>query len=179
MSIEPYQGTYPVIGERVYVHPAAVVIGEVSLGDDSSIWPTAVARGDVQAIRIGSRTSIQDGTVLHVTHDGPSAPGGRALIIGDDVTVGHRVTLHACTIGNCCLIGIGAIVLDDAIVEDEVLLAAGSLVPPGKRLEKGGLYRGIPATRARDLTEQEIEGLRYSAAHYVRVKDSYLTDPNP
>jgi carbonic anhydrase/acetyltransferase-like protein (isoleucine patch superfamily) len=174
MSIETYQGIAPTLGERVYVHPAAVVIGKVTLGEDVSVWPTAVVRGDVQSIQIGARTSIQDGAVLHVTHDGPYAPGGRALLIGSDVTIGHRVTLHACTIGNACLIGMGAIVLDNAVIEDLVMIGAGSLVPPGKELKRGGLYVGSPVKRVRDLTAREIEFLTYSAAHYVKVKNEYL-----
>lgn len=174
MTIETYKGIAPALGARVYVHPAAVVIGQVSIGDDSSVWPTAVVRGDVHSIQIGARTSIQDGSVLHVTHDGPYAPGGRALIIGSDVTVGHRVTLHACTIGNACLIGMGAILLDNVITEDFVMIGAGSLVPPGRELKTGGLYVGSPVKRVRELTEKEIAFLTYSAAHYVKVKDEYL-----
>lgn len=174
MTLRTYRNIAPVLGARVYVDPAAVVIGKVTLGDDSSVWPTAVIRGDVHSIEIGARTSIQDGSVLHVTHDGPYAPGGRALIIGSDVTVGHRVTLHACTIGNACLIGMGSILLDNVVTEDFVMIGAGSLVAPGKVLKKGGLYVGSPARRMRDLTDKEIEFLTYSAAHYVKIKDEYL-----
>lgn len=174
MSIRYYQGVAPTIGARVYVDPSAVVIGKVRIGDDSSIWPTAVVRGDVHEIEIGARTSIQDGSVLHVTHDGPYAPGGRALLIGSDVTVGHRVVLHACTIGDACLVGMGSVVLDDVVAEDHVMIGAGSVVPPGKRLERGSLYVGGPARKVRDLTARELEFLRYSAAQYVKVKDSYL-----
>ncbi|MBM0104405.1 gamma carbonic anhydrase family protein [Steroidobacter sp. S1-65] len=174
MSIETYKGVAPTLGARVFVHPSAVVIGKVTIGDDSSVWPTAVVRGDVHSIQIGARTSIQDGSVLHVTHDGPYAPGGRALIVGSDVTVGHRVTLHACTIGNRCLIGMGAILLDNVVIEDLVMIGAGSLVPPNKVLKSGGLYVGSPARRVRELTSKEIEFLTYSAAHYVKVKDEYL-----
>jgi carbonic anhydrase/acetyltransferase-like protein (isoleucine patch superfamily) len=174
MTIETYKGIAPTLGTRVFVHQAAVVIGKVTIGDDSSVWPAAVVRGDVHSIQIGARTSIQDGSVLHVTHDGPYAPGGRALIIGSDVTIGHRVMLHACTIGNACLIGMGAILLDNVVTEDFVMVGAGSLVPPGRELKTGGLYVGSPAKRVRDLTEQEIAFLTYSAAHYVKVKDEYL-----
>ena len=174
MTLQTYRNIAPTLGARVYIHPAAVVIGKVTIGDDSSVWPTAVVRGDVNSIEIGARTSIQDGSVLHVTHDGPYAPGGRALYIGNDVTVGHRVTLHACTIGNACLVGMGAIVLDNVVTEDFVMIGAGSLVTPGKVLAKHGLYVGTPARRVRDLTEKEIEFLTYSAAHYVKVKDEYL-----
>lgn len=178
MPISSYRGINPSLGARVYIDPSAVVIGKVTIGDDSSVWPTAVIRGDVNTITVGARTSIQDGSVLHVTHDGPYRPGGRALIVGSDVTVGHRVTLHACTIGNACLIGMGSILLDDVIVEDGVMIGAGALVSPGKRLESGGLYVGSPAKRVRELKQSEIEFLTYSAAHYVKVKDEYLA-PRP
>ena len=174
MTLQTYRNIAPSLGARVYIHPAAVVIGKVTIGDDSSVWPTAVVRGDVNSIEIGARTSIQDGSVLHVTHDGPYAPGGRGLYIGSDVTVGHRVTLHACTVGNACLVGMGAILLDNVVTEDLVMIGAGSLVPPGKVLTTRGLYVGSPARRVRDLTEKEIEFLSYSAAHYVKVKDEYL-----
>lgn len=174
MPISAYRNTSPTLGARVYVDPSAVVIGKVTIGEDSSIWPTAVVRGDVHSIAIGARTSIQDGSVLHVTHDGPYAPGGRALIVGSDVTVGHRAVLHACTIGNACLIGMGVIVLDAAEVEDLVMIGAGSIVTPGKRLATRGLYVGSPARRVRDLQQSEIDFLTYSAANYVRLKDEYL-----
>jgi carbonic anhydrase/acetyltransferase-like protein (isoleucine patch superfamily) len=174
MNVRSYEGVSPELGQRVYVDPAAAVIGRVSLGDDASLWPMAVARGDVNSIRIGARTNVQDGCVLHVTHDGPFSPGGLPLVVGEDVTVGHRVTLHACTVGDRCLIGMSATILDGAVLEDDVFLAAGSLVPPGKRLQARGLYRGSPAVRVRDLGERDLEMLKYSAAHYVRLKDRYL-----
>jgi carbonic anhydrase/acetyltransferase-like protein (isoleucine patch superfamily) len=174
VSIERYLNFTPVLGQRVYVAPSAVVIGRTTLADDVSIWPTAVVRGDVFSIEIGARSNIQDGSVLHVTHDGPHTPGGRALIIGSDVTVGHRVVLHACTVGNSCLIGMGSVVLDDAIIEDHVIVGAGSVISPGKRLESRGLYVGSPARRVRELRPEEIEFLSYSASHYVKLKDDYL-----
>jgi len=174
MNVSAYRGVHPVIGERVFIHPQAVIIGDVTVGDDVSFWPFSVARGDVNSIRIGDRSNVQDGAVLHVTHDGPYTPGGRELIIGKDVTIAHRVTLHACTVGDRVLIGIGAIVLDDVIIEDDVMVAAGSLVPPGKRLLSGGLYKGTPAKRVRELKPAEIENLRYSPRHYVEVKNDYL-----
>jgi len=176
MKLRPYNGIPPVIGERVYVDEAAVVIGKVTLAEDVSLWPCVVARGDVNSITVGARSNIQDLSMLHVTHDGPYSPGGFPLVIGADVTVGHKCLLHACTIGDRCLIGMGAIVMDGAMVEDEVLLGAGSLVSPGKRLESGCLYRGSPAQKIRPLTTGEREMLRYSAAHYVRLKDRYLAD---
>jgi carbonic anhydrase/acetyltransferase-like protein (isoleucine patch superfamily) len=169
-------GTTPTIGERVYIDESAVIVGDVTIGDDSSIWPFVAARGDVNAIRIGARTNIQDACVLHVTHDGPYTSGGIPLVIGDDVTVGHKVLLHACTIGNRCLVGMGAVVMDGVVVEDEVFIAAGTLVPPGKRLASGFLYRGSPAQQARALTPDELEMLQYSAQHYMRLKDRYLAN---
>lgn len=174
MNVRPFGDDQPLLGQRVWVDPSAVVIGRVVVGDDASLWPTAVARGDVNSIHIGARSNIQDGSVLHVTHDGPYSPGGLPLVIGADVTVGHRVMLHACTIGDRCLLGMSSTILDGAVLEDEVFLAAGSLVPPGKRLAGGSLYKGSPAQRVRELSDQEREMLRYSAAHYVRLKDRYL-----
>lgn len=174
MAVRQLGGKSPELGERVYVDETAVVVGDVVLGDDASIWPFVAARGDVNHIRIGARTNIQDGSVLHVTHDGPYTPGGIPLLIGDDVTVGHKVLLHACTIGDRCLVGMGAVVMDGVVAEDEVFIAAGALVTPGKRLVSGFLYRGSPAQQARPLSDDEREMLRYSAAHYVRLKDRYL-----
>jgi carbonic anhydrase/acetyltransferase-like protein (isoleucine patch superfamily) len=174
--LRPFRGVRPQLGRGVYVDAAATVIGDVTLGDDSSVWPAAVLRGDVNSLVIGCRTSIQDGSVLHVTHDGPYSPGGVELRVGDDVTVGHGVILHACTIGNRCLIGMGAVIMDKVIVEDEVLVAAGSVVTPGKRLRSGWLYRGSPAREARELTADERAHFSYSATHYVKIKNHYLAD---
>jgi carbonic anhydrase/acetyltransferase-like protein (isoleucine patch superfamily) len=173
MSIRDYRGISPVLGARVYVDETALVIGRVALGDDSSVWPFAVVRGDVHRIEIGARTNIQDGSVLHVVHDGPYVPGGLPLRVGDDVTVGHKAVLHAATIGDRCLIGMGAVVLDGAVVEDDVMIAAGTLVPPGKHLASRGLYLGNPARRARELTAKDLEQLLYGAAQYVKLKDHY------
>lgn len=174
MAIRTYLGHCPSIDPTAYVDPDACVIGQVALGPDVSIWPGAVARGDVQRIIIGSGTNIQDGAVLHVTHDGPYSPGGRSLIIGQGVTVGHRAVLHACTIGNHCLIGMGAVIMDDVVVGEQCLVAAGALIPPGKQLAPGTLWRGNPATEARPLKRSEIEHLKYSAQHYVAIKNDYM-----
>lgn len=174
MSVRPFGEHVPALGARVWIDPTATVIGRVEIGDDASLWPMAVARGDVNTIQIGARTNVQDGSVLHVTHDGPYTPGGEPLVIGDDVTVGHRVMLHACKIGHRCLLGMSSTILDGAILEEEVFLAAGCLVPPGKRLAARGLYKGSPAKRVRELSDEELAMLRYSAAHYVRLKDRYL-----
>ncbi|MDE2304965.1 MAG: gamma carbonic anhydrase family protein [Gammaproteobacteria bacterium] len=173
MAIKAYAGEYPVLGLRAYVDEAALVIGRVRLGEDVSVWPFAVIRGDVAPIEIGARTNVQDGCVLHVVHDGPYTPGGIGLSVGEDVTVGHKAVLHAARIGDRCLIGIGAIVLDGAEIAAETIVGAGSVVPPGRRLEAGGLYLGNPAKRVRDLSAAELERLVYGARHYVAVKDEY------
>lgn len=173
-NVRAWRGILPAVGERVYIDPAAVVIGRVRIGDDSSIWPGTVVRGDVNAIVIGARTSVQDGSVLHVTHDGPYSPGGFALDIGDEVTIGHRAVLHGCRIGNRCLIGMGTIVMDGAVTENEVLVAAGAVVTPGTTCTARSLYAGSPARRARALRPEEIEALAYAARRYVALKDDYL-----
>jgi carbonic anhydrase/acetyltransferase-like protein (isoleucine patch superfamily) len=161
------------LGARVWIDPTAVVIGRVALADDVSIWPQCVLRGDVNAIRVGARTNVQDGSVFHVTHEREPG-GGFELSVGADVTVGHRVILHGCTVGDRCLVGMGAVVMDGVVMEEEVLLAAGSVVPPGKRLEARSLYVGNPARRARLLTASEVVDLAYAAAHYTKLKERYL-----
>src|SRR5690606_30463904 len=155
VAIRTYRNRTPRLGERVFVDASAVLIGDIELGADSSVWPLAVIRADMHRIRIGARTSIQDGSVLHITHAGPYNPDGYPLTIGDEVTVGHKVTLHGCTLGNRILVGMGAIVMDGVVVEDEVVIGAGSLVPPGKRLESGYLYVGSPAKAVRPLSDEE------------------------
>ena len=178
MSVRDYLEHSPALAEGVYVDPAGVVIGKVTIGRDSSVWPGAVVRGDVNFIEVGERTSVQDGAVLHVTHDSHYHPGGYPLHIGNDVTIGHNASLHGCTIGNRVLIGIGAIVLDGALVPDDTIIGAGALVPPGKQLARGHLYVGSPVRQARALSEQELEGLAYNAAHYVRLKNQFITRQN-
>jgi carbonic anhydrase/acetyltransferase-like protein (isoleucine patch superfamily) len=175
MNLRPYLDTLPTLGARVYVDPAATVIGDVSLGDDASIWPGAVVRGDVNFIRIGARSNIQDGAVVHVAHDGPfTRPGGYPTLIGEGVTVGHGAVVHACTVGDYCLIGMHATVLDGAVVEKYGFIGAGAVIAPGKTVGEAELWLGNPARRVRRLTDKEIEALHYSADHYVRVKDRYL-----
>lgn len=174
MNIRPYKNTKPDITTDSYIDPAAVIIGDVHIGPECSVWPHVTIRGDVNRIYIGRRTNIQDGSVLHVTHPHPNIPEGHALSIGDNVTVGHNTTLHGCTIGNRCLVGMGSTVLDGAVLEEGVLLAAGSLVSPGKVLEGGYLWVGSPARKARPLNEDEQAWLDYSADHYVRLMRDYL-----
>ena len=172
--IRGFEGHVPVLGAGAWVDEMALVVGDVRIGADSSVWPMTVIRGDINRIVIGERTNIQDGSVLHVTHDSRFMPGGLALTIGDDVTVGHKVVLHACTIGDRCLIGMGSIIMDGAVIAPETLVGAGSLVTPNKQLEGGYLWQGSPARRVRELTEREREYLRYSAEHYVRLKNRHI-----
>ena len=175
MNIRPYRDQLPKLGQRVYVDPAATVIGEVELADDVSIWPGCVVRGDVNHIRIGARSNIQDGSIIHVTHDGPfTRPGGFPTIIGADVTVGHAAVLHACVIEDAVLIGMHATVLDGAVVRKHGLVGAGAVVTPGKVVGERELWLGNPARMVRVLGDREIEQLYYSAAHYVKLKDEYL-----
>jgi len=174
MTIKAFKGRYPTLGESVFIDDSAVVIGDVTLGNNVSVWPTTVIRGDVESITIGDDTNVQDGAVLHVSHAGKFSPVGQPLRIGKGVTIGHRAVVHACTVGDYCLVGIGAIILDGAVLEDYVMLGAGALVAPGKRLESGFLYVGAPAKQIRPLTVTEKEFLAYSAEHYVSLKNNYL-----
>jgi carbonic anhydrase/acetyltransferase-like protein (isoleucine patch superfamily) len=173
MPARPYRGIHPKLAPGAYIDPAAVVIGDVELGADASVWPMAVVRGDVNYIRIGARSNVQDGSVLHVTRPYPDSDAGWPLLIGDDVVIAHNVTVHGCTIGNRVLVGIGAVVLDGAVVEDDVMIGAGSVVTPGKRLASGGLYLGNPARRARELTADEIARIPVMAGFYVDLKRDY------
>jgi len=172
--IRQFKNVKPIIGENVYIDDSAVVIGDVTIGRDVSIWPTTVVRGDVESISIGDGTNVQDGSVLHVSHAGDYSSEGHPLTIGKGVTIGHRAVVHACTVGNYCLVGIGAIIMDDAVLDDYVMLGAGALVPPGKRLEGGYLYVGSPAKQVRPLKETEKQFLEYSYKHYIHLKDDYL-----
>ena len=174
MPCSAYLEHVPTLGDRVYLHPSCEVIGEVMLGEDSSVWCKAVLRGDVNRIAIGRGSNVQDLTMGHVSHRTPDKPAGSPLIVGDYVTIGHSVILHGCTIGNECLIGMGSIILDDVVVPDRVMIGAGSLVSPGKQLESGMLYLGRPAKAVRKLTDEELAYFMYSAEHYMRLKDDYL-----
>jgi carbonic anhydrase/acetyltransferase-like protein (isoleucine patch superfamily) len=173
MSIRPYRGIHPTLGAGAYVDPTAVVIGDVVLGEDVSVWPLVVIRGDVNHIRIGARSNVQDGSVLHVSRGYPGNDTGWPLIVGEDVVVGHKVALHGCTIGDRVLVGIGSIVLDGVEVASDVIIGAGAVVTPGKKLESGGLYVGNPARRSRDLTAAEIARIPAMAKHYVLLKQEY------
>jgi len=177
-SIRPYKGVFPKIMDSNYIDPSAVIVGDVTLADDVSIWPLVAARGDVNTIKIGARTNIQDGTVLHVTRKSEHNPDGNKLIIGTDVTVGHKCMLHGCILGDRILVGMGAIIMDGAIVENDVFIGAGSLVPPYKTLVSGYLYVGNPVKQIRPLKESEADFLKQSALNYVDLKNDYLNDNN-
>lgn len=172
--VRTFEGHSPNLGKRVFIDPSAVVIGDVSIGDDSSIWPNTTVRGDMHRIQIGARSSIQDNSVLHITHAGPYNPNGYPLTIGDEVTVAHSVTLHGCTIGNRVLIGMGTIVMDGAVIADNVVVGANSLVPPGKHLASGWLYVGSPAKAIRELSEGDLSYFSYSANNYAKLKDRHI-----
>ena len=176
MSIRKFQNIAPDIAASAWVDDTALVIGDVSLAKDVSLWPMVVARGDVNSIAIGARTNIQDGSILHVSHDSEFAPGGFPLVIGADVTVAHQAVVHGCTVEDRCLIGMAATILDGAIVRSGAMVGAGSLVAPGQEIEGGYLWVGTPARRVRPLRDQERGFLDYSAKHYVRLKDKYLAD---
>lgn len=171
--IRPFAGQIPNIDPTAWIDPTALVIGDVTLGAGSSLWPMAVVRGDIHRIQIGQATNLQDACVLHVTHASRFVPGGHPVLIGDRVTVGHQAVLHGCVIGDQCLIGIGARVLDGVRVEPCSMVAAGALVPPGQHLESGYLWVGAPARKARPLTEREIEYLDYVAHQYVKLAQRY------
>ena len=176
--IRSYKGIYPKLKKSVYVDESAVLVGDITIGINSSVWPLVAARGDVNYIQIGERTNIQDGSVLHLTRKSANNPDGYPLIIGDDVTVGHKVMLHGCKLGNRILVGMGAIVMDNAIVEDDVIIGGGALVPPNKKLESGYLYVGSPVKQVRPLTDTELAFLKISALNYVELKDDYLAESN-
>ncbi|MDX1654987.1 MAG: gamma carbonic anhydrase family protein [Candidatus Competibacteraceae bacterium] len=179
MTVRSFENLEPRIFPSAYVDTTALVIGDVEIGDDASIWPMAVVRGDIQSIRIGPRSNIQDGTIVHVTHDSRFCPGGQPTVIGADVTVGHKVILHACTVADLCLIGMGTVIMDQAVVQSRVMVGAGSLIPPGKVLESGHLYVGSPVKQIRPLNERELEFLEYSAQNYVRLKDRHRRSGKP
>ncbi len=174
MTIRKFQSEHPSIEPSVYIDATAVVIGDVSIAEDSSIWPMVTVRGDVQKISIGKRTNIQDGSVLHVTADNQFNPGGYALTIGSDVTIGHNAILHACTVEDESLIGMGAIILDGAIIQRNAMVAAGSIVGPGKVIESGYLWIGSPAKKIRPLAAKEIDYLAFSSRHYVELKNKHM-----
>lgn len=175
MTLRAFEDIHPQLAAGAYVDDSALVVGDVELGEDSSIWPFTVLRGDVNSIRVGARTNIQDNCVVHVTHDSYYRPGGYATLLGDDITVGHQVVLHGCEVGSRCLIGMGSVIMDGVVIEADTIVGAGSLVTQAQILTSGYLWMGRPARRVRELTTQERERLLYSAQHYVKLKDRHLS----
>ena len=175
-SLRSYRGLYPHVSSGVYIDDAACVIGDVTLEQDVSIWPMVVIRGDVNHVIIGANSNVQDGAVLHVSRKTSANPNGHPLIIGADVTIGHKAMLHGCNIGDRVLVGMGAIILDGVIVDSDVIIAAGSVVSPGKHLQGGYLYMGNPARQARRLTEAELGFFTHSATNYIHLKNEYLAE---
>ena len=172
--ILPYKGVLPKIDSAAWVAPGATVIGDVEIGKDSSIWFGVVVRGDVHKIRIGERVSVQDLSMIHVTHyKKEDKSDGSPTIIGNDVTIGHRVMLHGCTIEDACLIGMSATILDDAVIGKESIVGAGALVTKGKRFPPRSLIIGSPAKAVRELTDEEVEELYASAKRYVGFMSEY------
>jgi carbonic anhydrase/acetyltransferase-like protein (isoleucine patch superfamily) len=169
-TILGFDGASPRLAPTAWIAPGAVVVGDVEIGDGSSVWFQTVVRGDVNRIRIGARTNVQDLTMVHVTG------GTHPTVVGDDVTIGHRVVLHGCTVGDRCLVGIGAVVLDGTVVEEEAMVGAGALVPPGMVVPSGKLVLGAPAKVRRDLTEEERAFFRTSAARYAGYAALYRAE---
>jgi len=167
--IVPYNGIVPTIAPTAFVAPGAVVAGDVVIGADSGVWFNCVLRGDTDVIRVGERTNIQDGTVVHTSSSGLGA------IIGDDVTIGHLALIHACRLESGCFVGMGARVLDGAVVESGAMVAAGALVSPGKRVRSRELWAGIPAKPIRDVTDAEILWFRETVERYIRLAETYRT----
>jgi carbonic anhydrase/acetyltransferase-like protein (isoleucine patch superfamily) len=173
MAIRPYRGILPVLGPGAWIDETAQVIGQVELGEDVSVWPFVLIRGDVNRIRIGARSNVQDASIVHVSRPHAGNEAGWPTLIGEDVVIGHRVALHGCTIRDRVLVGIGATVLDGVEVQSDVIIGAGSLVTPGKTLESGYLYVGSPARRSRELTPEERERIPRMAGDYVRLQREY------
>jgi carbonic anhydrase/acetyltransferase-like protein (isoleucine patch superfamily) len=172
--IMPHHGATPKIAKGVFVADTAVVIGDVEIGEGASIWFGCVVRGDANSIRIGPRTNIQDGTIIHVNHPREGAAGTKTTI-GADITVGHMALLHACTLEDGCFIGMKACVMDGAVIESGGMVAAGALITPGKRVKRGELWAGSPAKLLRQLTDKELAYFPYSAKHYCELAAGYLS----
>ena len=174
MDIRSYRNQRPRLGARAYIDRAAVVVGDVDIGEDASLWPFTVARGDVNFIRIGARTNVQDGAVLHVTHDGDYTPGGFPLVIGSDVTIGHGAIVHGTFVGRGSLIGMGSTLLSRTKIGRECLVAAGAVVPPGLEVPDRMLVMGVPGKIARPIKEQDLQYMKWLTDHYVELARQYV-----
>jgi carbonic anhydrase/acetyltransferase-like protein (isoleucine patch superfamily) len=176
MSLRIYDSKQPYVAMGAYVDHSALLVGDVEIGEDSSVWPMAVLRGDLHSIRIGNCTNIQDGAVLHITHPSPFNKNGHTVNVGDEVTIGHAAVLHGCTIKDRCLIGIGAIIMDGAVIESDVIVGAGSLVPSKTVLKSGFVYMGSPAVQTRAITDEDREFIKHSAQNYILLKNQYMAE---
>lgn len=170
VGLYPYKGVLPALGHDVFIAPGARVIGDVVIGDQSSVWFNCVLRGDVNIVRIGARTNIQDGTTIHVTRK------THGTFIGDDVLIGHMALIHGCTLERAAFVGMGAVVMDGCVIEEGGMLAAGSLLTPGKRVKRGQMWAGRPARFVRDLSAEELEYHAAAVAHYAQLAKSYLDE---
>ena len=173
MTLIDFKGAAPRIDSTAFVAPGAVLIGDVEIGPEASIWYNCVLRGDVNRIRVGARTNIQDGSVIHVDSPKPGEAEGHPTIIGEDVLIGHLAMVHGCILHDRAFVGLGAIVMDGCEIESDAMLAAGAMLTPGKRLPSGQLWAGRPAKYVRDLTEQELAGQRAGVAHYVALAKAH------
>ena len=170
--IRPHHGVTPIIAPTAFIAETAAIIGDVVIGEESSVWYGCTLRGDGNSIRVGARTNIQDGTVVHINHEREGAVGTKT-VIGSDVTIGHMALIHACTLEDGCFIGMKACVMDGAVVETGAMVAAGALVTPGKRVKHGELWAGSPARLMRKLSENELKYFTYTVQHYCEMAASY------
>lgn len=174
MSILAFNEHTPKIGLHVWIDPTATIIGDVIIGNNCSIWPNVVIRGDIHQIRIGEGTNVQDGSIIHVTHASKYHPNGYPTIIGNNVTIGHRVILHGCQVGDECLVGMNSTIMDGANIPNHTYIGANSLIPPNQTLQSKHLWLGQPAKKIRELEKEELEFLQYSAKQYEKLKDEYI-----
>ena len=173
MSLVTFGGTEPDVDPTAFVAPSAVLIGRVEIGAEASIWYNCVLRGDVNRIRVGARSNVQDGTVIHCDSPKPGSPGGHPTIIGEEVLIGHMAMVHGCILHDRAFVGLGAIVMDGCTIESDAMLAAGAMLTPGRRIPSGQLWAGRPAKYVRDLTAEELEGMRAGVAHYVALAEAH------
>ena len=172
-SLIPFGSKAPRVDPTAFVAPGARLIGDVEIGAEASIWSNCVLRGDVNCIRIGARTNVQDGSVIHVDSPKPGDEAGHATIIGEEVLIGHLAMVHGCTLRDRAFVGLGAIVMDGCEIESDAMLAAGAMLTPGKRIPSGQLWAGRPAKYVRDLSDEELAGMRAGVAHYVALAKAH------
>ena len=178
-DILSFGGKVPRIDPSAFVAAGARLVGDVEIGPESSVWYNCVLRGDVNRIRIGARSNIQDGSVIHVDSPKPGEPEGHPTLIGDEVLVGHLAMVHGCILHDRAFVGLGAIVMDGCVIEGDAMLAAGAMLTPGKRIPSGQLWAGRPAKYVRDLSKEELQGMRAGVAHYVALAKAHRQSAAP